>query len=289
MLLQCLEMTGNDSLSSVLGWISIACWIVVYSPQIYENYLLQSGEGVSLLFVYIWLLGDAFNLAGAIIANLIPTIIILGAYYTACDLILLGQIFYYRRKTQKKNRAAGDSDDLLADDERTRLLPGGEGSEAAETAESVIQPWRTLLVKYSLCVVFVVAVGVGAWWINEGRFHTNEPNVHGFSASAQGEGEKPNHYALVQFFGWSSAVLFLGARIPQILKNFETRCAGLSPAMFLFSILGNTTYCLSIFAKSMEWEYLLTNAGWIAGSGLTVFLDAMVLLQFMWYRRADMD
>ena len=53
---------------------------MVYSPQIYENYQLQSGEGVSLLFVYIWLAGDVFNLAGAILAKLLPTMIILGAY-----------------------------------------------------------------------------------------------------------------------------------------------------------------------------------------------------------------
>jgi hypothetical protein len=46
--------------------------------------------------------------------------------------------------------------------------------------------------------------------------------------------------------------------------------------MFLFSILGNTTYALSILAKSMDWAYLTTNAGWLAGSGLTVFLDALV-------------
>ena len=52
----------------------------MYTPQIYENYQLKSGEGVSLLFVYIWLVGDFFNLAGAILANLLPTVIILGAY-----------------------------------------------------------------------------------------------------------------------------------------------------------------------------------------------------------------
>jgi hypothetical protein len=56
---------------------------VVYSPQLYENYQLQSGEGVSVLFVYIWLLGDVFNLAGAVLGKLIPTIIILGAYVSA--------------------------------------------------------------------------------------------------------------------------------------------------------------------------------------------------------------
>lgn len=54
--------------------------IVVYSPQILENYRLKSGEGLSVLFVLIWLAGDLCNLFGGILAGLLPTIIILAAY-----------------------------------------------------------------------------------------------------------------------------------------------------------------------------------------------------------------
>ncbi|KAG8214590.1 hypothetical protein J3R82DRAFT_9660 [Butyriboletus roseoflavus] len=59
--------------------------IIVYSPQIIENYQLQSGEGLSLPFVYAWLLGDIFNLCGAALAHLLPTMIILGVYASACE------------------------------------------------------------------------------------------------------------------------------------------------------------------------------------------------------------
>lgn len=61
----------------------LAFRIVVYSPQLYENYTLQSGEGLSVLFVVIWILGDLSNLAGAILAGLLPTVIILGLYVRA--------------------------------------------------------------------------------------------------------------------------------------------------------------------------------------------------------------
>lgn len=53
---------------------------MVYSPQIYENFQLKSGEGLSVLFVLIWLAGDLCNLVGASLAGLLPTIIILAAY-----------------------------------------------------------------------------------------------------------------------------------------------------------------------------------------------------------------
>jgi hypothetical protein len=54
--------------------------ILVYTPQILENYQLKSGEGLSVLFVLIWLAGDICNLLGAGIAGLIPTVIILAIY-----------------------------------------------------------------------------------------------------------------------------------------------------------------------------------------------------------------
>lgn len=77
-------------------------------------------------------------------------------------------------------------------------------------------------------------------------------------------------------------MLQLVARIPQIclyppvpmygtfadiliVKNPKTRCEGLSPALFFFSMFGNVTYSLSICSESMDREYLLTNASWLAG------------------------
>lgn len=80
-----------------------------------------------------------------------------------------------------------------------------------------------------------------------------------------------------------------------IVKNLKTKCEGLSPALFLFSIAGNVTYVLSILVASMDLDHIAANAGWIAGehscpaaitsdvncsagSSLTVFLDVFVSL-----------
>lgn len=56
----------------------------------------------------------------------------------------------------------------------------------------------------------------------------------------------------------------------------ETRCEGLSLALFMFAIAGNVFYVLSICVLSMDWDHIATNASWLAGSGLTVFLDFFV-------------
>lgn len=79
-----------------LSSISIACWVVVFSPQIVENFRRSSADGLSLVFIITWLLGDVFNILGAILQDVQPTMLILAVYYTVADIVLLVQCFYYR-------------------------------------------------------------------------------------------------------------------------------------------------------------------------------------------------
>lgn len=48
---------------------------------------------------------------------------------------------------------------------------------------------------------------------------------------------------LPQTMGWTSAVLYVGSRIPQILKNWRNKSTeGLSFGMFICAVLGNVLY-----------------------------------------------
>ncbi|KAI0662085.1 PQ-loop-domain-containing protein [Cubamyces menziesii] len=266
---------GNQELSNFLGWVSIACWLVVYSPQIIENYVLQSGEGLSVSFVAIWLVGDLCNLSGAMMANLIPTIIILGTYYSVCDTILLFQIYYYRRK--KAQRAArlllaDEAEESTCCNEESPLLPG-DGRAEVSTKKSMSKD----TLKFVSALLFVFGVGLAAWAVDR-HIHRGMPRT------------RPEEVIewRSQLLGWISAALFLGARIPQIVvKNLSTRCEGLSPFLFVYAISGNTTYVLSILAASLNIKHLAANAPWIAGTALTVFLDLFVLYQFFCFRLED--
>ncbi|KAL0069822.1 putative vacuolar membrane transporter [Marasmius tenuissimus] len=242
----------HDSVSSISGWISIACWVVVYTPQIYENYYLQSGEGLSILFVVIWLAGDLCNAGGAILAHLLPTVIILGIWYTFCDVTLLVQIYYYRWKSRTKpspffspERQEGQ------ESENTPLLSGDRSTQHNESGEGA----GSVVLRYTGALLFVLATGTIAWWLSNSTEYREEPTPNIPSSS---------RVWTIQALGWSSAVLFLGSRIPQITKNFKTRCEGLTPALFFFAMIGNITYVVSICVKSMEKQYLITNASWLA-------------------------
>jgi hypothetical protein len=54
---------------------SLACWVVVFSPQIIENFRRSSAEGLSIEFVIIWLLGDFANIIGAVMQRVLPTMV----------------------------------------------------------------------------------------------------------------------------------------------------------------------------------------------------------------------
>ncbi|KAK7188993.1 hypothetical protein DPSP01_004098 [Paraphaeosphaeria sporulosa] len=84
-----------DAISQICGSVSIACWIVVFSPQIIENWKRGSAEGLSVVFITVWLLGDFFNIFGAVLQGVLPTMTILAVYYTLADIVLLGQYFWY--------------------------------------------------------------------------------------------------------------------------------------------------------------------------------------------------
>ena len=103
-----------EALSGICGSISIACWVVVFSPQIIENFRRHSADGLSVLFLVVWLAGDLANIIGAVMQGVLPTMIILAVYYTLADIVLLAQVFYYRGFTlsdQPVNKSVGDGEE----------------------------------------------------------------------------------------------------------------------------------------------------------------------------------
>jgi uncharacterized protein with PQ loop repeat len=100
--------------------------VVVFSPQIIENFRRSSADGLSLIFIIVWLLGDVFNILGAVLQGVLPTMTILAVYYTLADLVLLGQCFYYRGFTlsDAPTKKTAPRDEQPEDTEDTPLLDG---------------------------------------------------------------------------------------------------------------------------------------------------------------------
>ncbi|KAG2236248.1 hypothetical protein INT48_008608 [Thamnidium elegans] len=262
-------MILSELLARLFGYFSIACWIVVFTPQFYENYKLQNTDGVSVTFLTLWILGDILNLFGIILQNLLFTMLLLALYYLMADCILMGQVFYYRKYGVKHHieevvvtdNCGASSYEPIAT-ETTGLL---------NTVEK--KPNTRFLVRLfsiSSIIIWSALLGGSALFF----FHPGQ-NI-----------DWSQLQLVPQLFGWGSAVLYCCSRIPQIMQNFRNESVeGLSLVMFIFSVVGNLTYCVSIVLESTDPTYLLINYPWILGSGGTLFFDFTIFFQFYMYRK----
>ncbi|KAI0520079.1 hypothetical protein KFK09_007544 [Dendrobium nobile] len=95
----------------------------------------------------------------------------------------------------------------------------------------------------------------------------------------------------------SSAAFFVGLYVLQLPVDgvFDTNpqglvipvgrklLQGLSLFMFIFALVGNSTYVGSILVNSLEWSKIKPNLPWLVDAGGCVLLDAFILIQFIYF------
>ena len=336
-----IELT-RQNISGIAGSISIACWVVVFVPQIYENFVRKSSEGLSLLFIVLWLAGDVFNLLGSVLQHLLPTMIILAAYYTVADIVLWMQCLWYTDEESKVDPihlspanpiteevledvfsehrpiliSGEPADESFVIDEEALAVPAAidevlleglpetrRGSRMSRSSRSSrrsaeqpllmggdVEELREVkriqkgnYIRDVFIAMCVVLGGFLSWYISYSHNY-----IRNGSRFTPGKPETPNSglqfNLLAQLFGYLSALLYLGSRVPQILLNFKRKsCQGISFLFFLFACLGNITYTTSILVVSLAPKYLLLNGSWLLGSVGTLFMDLIIFIQFFVY------
>jgi solute carrier family 66 (lysosomal lysine-arginine transporter), member 1 len=233
----------------------------------------------------VWLLGDLFNILGAVLQGVLPTMIILALYYTLADIVLVAQVFYYRGftlsdKIEKaeeepqveepllsRTDSGIDSPNIPRYDHRTRrrslselgrrlsnvdgthLSPATPLLDAPKANEApAVQNMRpTTTFQTFLFNLFSILLVCGAGVLGWwiGQRSKHARHVEDDSTPL------PEFDVLGQIFGYLCAVLYLGSRVPQLLLNFRRKSTeGVSLLFFLFACIGNMTYVMSIFAYS---------------------------------------
>lgn len=105
------------------------------------------------------------------------------------------------------------------------------------------------------------------------------------SGSTAASGRRVN---IGQALGWVMTVTYLGARVPQLVKNVRRGTAqGLSTFMFLFLVFGSITYVLSIFVRSVQSDFVVPKLPWLIEALGAIILDGSILLQIFYYRRKN--
>ncbi|KAL4900531.1 hypothetical protein BDW74DRAFT_161594 [Aspergillus multicolor] len=299
-------LTPREAASGLFGSISLTCWIFLLVPQLIENYRNGNAEAISLLFLFVWFVGDVTNLAGSAWAGLVPVIVAIAVYFCLADGVLIGQCLYYRARTSRaaathvreSSSAASEpttpllgrrsSDAILGGDAEHRRRgsrpsynavngshPGPEDTIAKLVEENRVG--QSVLVKNFSSVLAICVIGMAGWTM---AWQTGVWKPAPLEGGNGGVEMAPG----AQVLGYISAICYLGARLPQIYKNHcDKSCEGLSLLFFILSLMGNLTYGAGILCHSTEKNYFLTNLPWLIGSLGTMVEDVVIFAQFRLY------
>ncbi|XP_060914536.1 lysosomal amino acid transporter 1 homolog [Labrus mixtus] len=248
---------GRDMASVFAGLVSILCFMVSSLPQYINSCKTGNMDSaISIWFLVLWLGGDSCNLVGSFLADQLPLQTYTAIYYVGADLVMLAMYIYYKMRNKTNDSSTityvvgvacilGFTTSLVT-------LPG-LGSQQ-ELISSGFRS-RTLLSAID----------------NIKPFTPKE--IIGFS------------------IGSVSSVLYLFSRLPQMHTNYKRKSTeGVSYFLFALVILGNTLYGLSVLLKNPddghgERSYLVHHLPWLVGSLGTLFLDIMISVQFLIYRK----
>lgn len=255
----------RGSIAGIMGSTSLACWIVLLMPQLIEQWRLKSADGIAIGFILIWFLGDLFNLIGAIWAGLLPQVIFLAVWFCVTDFLMIFSYFYYTHLQKTKPVKP-------VNDEETPLVENRRPSSVL--TDIALEPkYHGVFIKFVLPILFVIGCGTLGYFVSDNGTPDNS------------DGADTEIKMGPQIVGYCSALLYLGARIPQIIQNHKRKSVhGLSLLFFLFSTLGNLTYAAQILCYRNDWNYIVLNMSWLLGSLGTIFEDSVIFMQFYIYK-----
>ena len=299
-------LTTAEAFSGILGSISLAAWIFLLVPQLIENHTNGHADGISMTFLFIWAAGDILSLAGGLWAGLVPTVIALAIYFCFADGALITQCIYYNTLNAQKDKEQEEAEahTIAQSHEQDPLLASASAQRKPSTtsrrshrrssaalsarrdslSRALAKPTATSAwLKNSLSILAIVVAGTAGWALayKTGAWHP-VPLKDPTSSAPTPLG--------ASLLGYGSALLYLGARVPQIVKNQRERsCDGLSLLFFLLSLLGNATYGAGILCHSLEREYVWTNLPWLIGSLGTMVEDLVIFAQFRAFGDVDAE
>ncbi|KAF3491275.1 Nulp1-pending protein [Arthroderma uncinatum] len=288
----------RQAITNVAAGQGSSAEMVEMVPQLIENYKNGNAQAISFAFILVWFIGDIANLIGSLWAGLVPVVVAIAIWFCIADGVLICQCIYYNEKAsqQTARRISGHSDHDegdMAPQPTTPLLNrrmsenlGISGRRRLDSCHSNHDPLvkmleedepRSTWAKNTLSLLGICTAGIAGWvmaW-KTGVWKPTPTILPG----------NPVEVAVgAQVVGYFSALCYLGARIPQIIKNYrEKSCEGLSLLFFVFSLLGNATYGAGILFHSTEREYFLKSLPWLIGSLGTMAEDVLIFVQFRIY------
>lgn len=257
------EQSIWPQLSAASGGVSFLTSFVAQIPQLIETYRDKSVEGLSPVFLLCWLFGDITSLFGALLTHQLPFQIMFAIYYLANDIIICGQYYYYG--ILHENKLATPGHEAATVEQRLRMVKS-RGSNPSILLKKNRRWWMFsfLFSRPSLADALpLVATAVS-------------------STAASSPGSSP----VGSVASWAGAMCYFCSRIPQLIKNYRRKSTdGLSPLLFICTLVANITYTFSIFTSCAyltnadRYSFVINELPFIFGSSGTIIFDLIYFYQ----------
>ncbi|OHT14687.1 PQ loop repeat family protein [Tritrichomonas foetus] len=87
-------------------------------------------------------------------------------------------------------------------------------------------------------------------------------------------------------FGWIGTFIFIGSRIPQVVKNFKQKqVKDLSLTFVILMVASNLSYVASVLFRSKNLVYIWMQVPYLTGSFVPMLFDVITLIQYGVYSK----
>ncbi|CUM54338.1 unnamed protein product [Debaryomyces tyrocola] len=303
------------AISQISGLGSLIVWLLVQIPQLIENHLNRSVQGLSLLLVIFWIGGDVSNFVGSML-NGAPFQICIGAYHCCIGSVLGVQYWYYTNVYPRLLKVPNElqkniSLEIRPDIYESKLIGRANRFEQREEEgysrlQNLYTPRNGGFVDTVLRTSLSTSALIQSSNASPIAFDKDlEMPSNSLASKKVNEVLSAILFALSSSLGkiisfrenttpaWICSLFYVCSRPPQIIQNYKAKStSGLSLYTFLLAMIGNLLYVISIasssyilFKKDIDAfnAMMSMNMPYMISSLLTFFFDTLLLVQCLYY------
>lgn len=318
---------GNlEALSWASQYISIGVWVFAGTYQSYQLYKSKDVNGFSEGFLFCWIVGAFLNVLGCVCTGQMPFQVVLAFYFLFSDSFLYFQYKYYEARPwlAQEQVLIHEREHLLAKEEdhdndsdndsygsyynsssnerqhrgsisKDSIINTSSSSTPASKGYSTFTPGVVLGLAYGSSTTSGAPIPED---VTTSTFKSATEQLITFTTtSTHSDSQLLTFITALQLIvgntaSWASNTLYAVSRFPQIKRNFERKsCDGVSPALFLATLFGNISYCITIFCAWRSItdpreasDFFMTEVPFIAGAVATTLADIVIFAQFYIYK-----
>lgn len=239
-------------LSIVFGILSNIVWSIVFIPQFLKNIKNKDANAISYYMILFILIGNTLSYLSAHGKNLSYIIVYGSFYHILLTSSLLIQWIYYKVK----------NNEIFYIDNQDYFYLNTHEFNNIYILKKIIK-----IRKVYISLIFITCL-----------------------LTIKITSDILNNIVFYNIIGWTSTILFISARIPQILLNSSRKTTdGLSITSFILITIANILFLISLMIRIIDSdidnkkEYLFQNLQWLTGCTVTVIFDAIIFAQYYRY------